>query len=62
MLRRYIVTGIVILFLLSSSISYASNHPNVPPIADAGEPYFGSIGDYFMLNGSGSYDPDGEIV
>lgn len=31
---------------------------NVPPIADADGPYFGSVGSPITLDGSGSYDPD----
>ena len=36
--------------------------PNVLPIADAGENQTGAVGDIFVLNASGSYDPDGSPV
>ncbi len=35
---------------------------NIPPIADADGPYSGKLGDTITLDGSGSYDPDGDIV
>lgn len=35
---------------------------NVPPIADPGGPYEAIINDSVMLDGSGSVDPDGEVV
>jgi len=36
--------------------------PNEPPVADAGGPYTGTIGEPVTLDGSGSTDPDGTIV
>jgi hypothetical protein len=33
--------------------------PNSPPVANAGGPYYGSEGFSIVLNGSASYDPDG---
>ena len=35
---------------------------NEPPVADAGGPYSGNVGETITLDGSGSYDPDGYIV
>ena len=35
---------------------------NLPPAADAGGPYTGNAGEPISFNGSGSFDPDGEIV
>lgn len=35
---------------------------NQPPHADAGGPYYANISETFVLNGLGSYDPDGTIV
>jgi PKD repeat protein len=34
---------------------------NLPPVADAGGPYVGSVGDRVEFDGSGSNDPDGNI-
>jgi len=31
---------------------------NVPPVADAGGPYFGDVGQMITFDGSGSYDPN----
>lgn len=36
--------------------------PNRPPIADVGGPYFAELGFEFTLDGSGSSDPDDNIV
>jgi hypothetical protein len=35
---------------------------NLPPIADADGPYSGDVGESIQLDGTGSYDPDGQIV
>lgn len=35
---------------------------NQPPVADAGFPYRGTIEQSIVFDGSGSYDPDGDIV
>lgn len=35
---------------------------NLPPVADAGGPYSGTVGLAIQLDGSGSSDPDGSIV
>jgi len=35
---------------------------NQPPVADAGGPYSGMVGESILLDGSGSYDLDGTIV
>jgi PKD repeat protein len=35
---------------------------NSPPIADAGGPYYANIEEDITFDGSGSYDPDGEIT
>ena len=35
---------------------------NYPPVADAGGPYVGFLGTGILLDGSGSYDPDGQIM
>ena len=36
--------------------------PNSPPMADAGDPYNGTVNEPMTFNGSGSSDPDGIIV
>jgi hypothetical protein len=36
--------------------------PLLPPVADAGGPYIGVVGETITFDGSGSYDPDGTIV
>jgi hypothetical protein len=36
--------------------------PNLPPDADAGGPYAGSVGEEIMLNAGLSHDADGSIV
>ncbi|MFC1860188.1 PKD domain-containing protein [Chloroflexota bacterium] len=36
--------------------------PNVPPVADAGDPYLAQLGYSVELNASASYDQDGTIV
>ena len=33
-----------------------------PPVADANGPYYGLVDEWIEFNGSGSYDPDGEIT
>ncbi len=35
---------------------------NEPPVADAGGPYYGHVGEVINFDGSGSWDPDGNIV
>jgi len=35
---------------------------NEAPVADAGGPYMGDVGEHISLDASGSFDPDGEIV
>jgi hypothetical protein len=35
---------------------------NQAPVADAGGPYQGTVGEVITLDGSGSYDPDGQIM
>ena len=35
---------------------------NIPPVADPGGPYAGVEGIEMMFDGSGSYDPDGDIL
>jgi hypothetical protein len=35
---------------------------NILPVADAGGPYTVSVGEDLLLNGSGSYDPDGFLI
>lgn len=35
---------------------------NRPPIADAGGPYYGEINQPITIDGSGSYDPDNDVV
>ena len=36
--------------------------PNLPPVADAGGPYIGNVGEPITFDGTGSYDPDGTII
>ncbi len=36
--------------------------PNQPPVADAGGPYIGTVGEPINFDGTGSYDPDGTII
>jgi len=35
---------------------------NSPPVADAGGPYYGTVGEPVYFDGSGSHDPDNNIV
>lgn len=35
---------------------------NRAPVADAGGPYFGTTSEQLILDGSGSYDPDGDVL
>ena len=35
---------------------------NLPPVADAGGPYFAYEGEMVIFNASGSYDPEGEVL
>jgi len=50
----------------TSVILNAYLHPtpvgNEPPVADAGGPYYGHVGVDIRFDGSGSWDPDGNIV
>jgi chitodextrinase len=46
----------------SSCTTTASIEANLPPICDAGGPYFGDEGMPLQFDGSGSSDPDGTIV
>ena len=46
----------------ASSIWEFTTRANTPPIADAGGPYSGYMGDPITLDGSASSDPDGSIV
>ncbi|MGH7575336.1 MAG: PKD domain-containing protein [Longimicrobiales bacterium] len=48
--------------ILAGDLEDAEPGENVPPIADADGPYTGVVGDTIPLDGSGSSDPDGEIV
>jgi uncharacterized repeat protein (TIGR01451 family) len=36
--------------------------PNLPPVADVGGPYIGTVGEPITFDGTGSYDLDGTIV
>ena len=62
MIRKGLVLGIIILFLVSLFPSGITDPgENDPPIADAGGPYYGNVGENISFNGSGSFDPDGVI-
>ncbi|MEA2054913.1 MAG: PKD domain-containing protein [Candidatus Thermoplasmatota archaeon] len=45
-----------------SDSAYAYVGTNQHPVADAGGPYSGDVGQTIVFDGSGSYDPDGTIV
>ncbi|MGC9308950.1 MAG: PKD domain-containing protein [Thermoplasmatota archaeon] len=47
---------------LATSISSGSEGQLDLPVADAGGPYSGYVGDTILFDGSGSYDPDGPIL
>ncbi len=36
--------------------------PNLPPVADAGGPYTGTVGTAVQFDGSGSFDMDGDVL
>jgi len=44
-----------------AALNYSSK-PNQPPVADAGGPYSGIEDEPVIFNGSGSYDPDGDVL
>lgn len=46
----------------SATYKIKNQNPNQDPVADAGGPYQGTVGELITLDGSGSYDPDGQIV
>jgi len=46
----------------TSMIDSVRNETNEPPVADAGGPYYGVEEETIILDGSGSYDPDGYII
>ena len=45
-----------------SSSNETSDPSNMVPVADAGGPYVGDVGQLLVFDGSGSYDADGTIV
>jgi PKD domain len=56
--KRAICTGMML--VLTAFVGMATNvSANSPPIADAGGPYTGEECNSILLDGSGSYDPDG---
>jgi hypothetical protein len=46
----------------SGGIDGCDPRPNLPPICNAGGPYSGTVGTSIQFNGTGSSDPDGQIV
>ena len=46
----------------SVTVNVNNEGENQPPIADAGGPYSGNVGQSITFDGSGSYDPDGSIT
>jgi PKD repeat protein len=58
-----LVLGIIVMFISSMFSSIiADPGENDPPVADVGGPYFGFINTPIQFDGSGSYDPDGNII
>jgi len=45
-----------------ANVRYSGFVINEPPVCDAGGPYYGDYGVPVQFDGSGSFDPDGEIV
>ncbi|MCK5644150.1 MAG: hypothetical protein KAJ19_25345, partial [Gammaproteobacteria bacterium] len=43
------------------TVLFTITTPNLPPVADAGDDYVTTFGGTETLNGTGSYDPDGDI-
>jgi PKD repeat protein len=61
--RKGYILGIIVLFIASMfSSTIADPGDNLPPVANAGGPYFGNVGENITFDGSGSWDPDGNIV
>ena len=54
--------GWVVDDVLITGITNGEPLPNQPPVAKAGGPYSGFKRDAISLNGSASYDPDGDIL
>ncbi|MFH1134161.1 MAG: DUF2341 domain-containing protein [Nanoarchaeota archaeon] len=46
----------------ASGVIEAPNVTNVPPVAEAGGPYVGYVGQTITFDASGSYDPDGTLL
>ena len=46
----------------TATVSITITLPNVPPIADAGGPYQGDVGNEIVFDGSASTDTDGTII
>ncbi|MEQ3695876.1 MAG: PKD domain-containing protein [Pseudomonadales bacterium] len=66
---RFFLTAFVIIFLSACSNDKSKENPVTPappitvlPIADAGQPMMLQKGATAVLNGSGSYDPDGSSI
>ena len=70
MRRKTLVSALVVLFIVSIVPVFVGESADVdltvivlaPPVADAGGPYFCDRHETILLDGRGSYDPDGEIV
>ncbi|HID25983.1 MAG TPA: PKD domain-containing protein [Thermoplasmata archaeon] len=46
----------------TTTVTVLTLSQNQAPVADAGGPYFGKVGEAIYFTGSSSYDPDGSIV
>ena len=63
MINKLLGFFICMLFIISvfSGVVVSDPGDNMPPIADAGGPYYGNVGEEITFDGSASYDPDGGI-
>lgn len=61
LIKLMIAVGLVMV-LHFIEVQSAFAQAQLPPVADAGGPYAGQVGQSIPLEGSNSYDPDGTIV
>jgi hypothetical protein len=54
------LTVCVAVLVLVMGLSVVYGGLNQPPVADANGPYSGEVGELITLDGSGSWDPDGD--
>ena len=45
-----------------AALNYGGTQPNTPPVADAGGPYYGTVGVPITFDGTDSSDPDGDPI